>query len=519
MSAVAAGVGPVGPGRNPAPIPAGFAERLAGDIGKSEAEALLLALERPPLTGLRVRSQDGPVSALLAKLGWQGSVLPWSPAGARLEEIPGPDREGADPTRHPATVHPWQDAGAYYLQDPSAMGVVPVLDPRPGERILDLAAAPGGKSTYIADLLGGTGLLWSHDVEPRRVDSLVGNLERWGAANTVVSQGSLKVLAPLRGWFDRVLLDAPCSGEGLFRKSEAARRLWSPARVAEFTKLQAELLDAAVELLRPGGVLVYSTCTFGTAENEGQVSALLARRADLEPEAITVSGADPGLDITGSPTGLEQACARWWPHRQTGEGHFVARLRRRAGAGNRQARANKHPQTVGAAKERRTRPAKGHGKRAESGGFGESVTRADLADFAAFAAAVLGDTSSAAADTLGRHEGRLRRYRDQLWLVPTAAELRGITPRRAGAPLGYLRRGRFEPHHALSRLLADNGASVSRLDLDLEDPRLGAYLHGEPLQATVPDGWLLVRAAGLALGWSKAKGGELNNHFPRGLRH
>lgn len=485
-------------------MPAGFSERLAAELGAAEAAAVVAALELPPRDGLRVRRKDGPVLSLLERLGWEGEPLPWSPEGALLTGAPGGEQ------RHPATLHPWQDAGAYYLQDPSAMGVVPVLDPRPGDRILDLAAAPGGKSTYIADRLAGSGLLWSHDLDAGRVDSLVGNLERWGVDNAVVSHGPVERLQPLAGTFDAVLLDAPCSGEGLFRKSASARRLWSPQRVEEFARLQAGLLDAASTLLRPGGVLVYATCTFSVAENEGQVAALLGRRDDLFPEPIDVAGASSGLSVAGAPARLAEACARWWPHLHPGDGHFVARLRRDVDAVPRSPQPSDVLTRARSAKRRHTTGRKG---RASPVVLGAPASRVEREALAGFTSDLLGAPWPEEADR------ELVSHNDQLWSVPRTAELRGVTPRRVGLPLGTVRKGRFEPHHAFSRRLPGDGATARRLDLGLDDPRLAAYLRGETLAAEVADGWLVVRAAGLPLGWAKAKRGELNNRYPRGLRH
>lgn len=475
------------------PVPTALEGRLRRDLGDHDAEALLEALSDPPLTGLRVRMRDGPVQELTQRLGWSSKPVPWSQEGVVLEAP-------ADGLRHPATRHPWQEAGVYYLQDPSAMGVVPVLDPQPGERVLDLAAAPGGKSSYIADRMAAQGqrtqgLLWSHDADARRVDALVSNLERWGAIDTVVSQGPVALLAPLRGTFDRVLLDAPCSGEGMFRKSAAARALWSAERVAGFASLQDRLLDQALDLLRPGGVLVYATCTFAGDEDEGAIARLLARRGDVAPEAIDVRGASPALLPAGAPAELAAACARWWPHRQLGEGHFVARLRRL------EASVAEEAQEDGLWSATR---------RGGTGAWGEPLAPADLASYRAFAEAVLGGTPE-----LG---GRLRRQGEWLSAIPEALPDTGLRLRRSGVQLGRLGKGRFEPHHALSRLLPASGGGAARLDLGLDDERLAAYLRGEAISAKVEDGWLLLRAEGKPIGWAKAKGGELNNHYPKGLR-
>ncbi len=468
------------------------------DLGPDDGARLLDALGEAPGTGLRVNSRFGSVTALLTVLGWQASTVPWSPEGvllhpdgagdvaARLTQDVG--RAGADDepaSRHPAGRHPLHDAGAYYVQDPSAMGVVPVLDPQPGERVLDLAAAPGGKSTYIADRMAGSGLLWSHDVDATRAGALVGNLERWGAQSVVVSHGPTSRLAPLHGTFDRVLLDAPCSGEGMFRKSRAARELWSPRRVTEFAEAQARLLDEAADLLAPGGVLVYSTCTFGPLENESAVGALLERRSDLSPFPFTAAGASGGLEPYATDAGLVGACARWWPHLQSGEGHFVARLLKEPDA--------QRPQ-------RRDPKAAAHGS---------EPSRAESDAYAAFCEESLGSCPP---------RGRLVRFGEWLHLVPDAWLPEGIAPRRVGAPVGRVSGARFTPHHALSRLLPSHGEHAVTADLSLDDPRVDAYRAGAVIEADVPDGWLVVRVGGYPLGWAKAKSGVLNNQYPKGLR-
>lgn len=470
-------------GARVAGLPSAFVERVLADLGPSDGEALLASLQGPPRLGLRINSRMGGVLDVVQRRGWRALTLPWTAEGVVLEPA----------WEHLATSHPWHDAGAYYLQDPAAMGVVPILDPLPGERVLDLAAAPGGKSTYIADRLAGTGLLWSHDVDKARVGALVGNLERWGAANTVVSHGPVDRLAALHGTFDRVLLDAPCSGEGMFRKSRAAVDLWSPGRVAWFVATQARLLDAAVEFLRPGGVLVYSTCTFGADENEGAVAGLLARREDVAAEDFRVMGASGGLLGTEASAALDGAVARWWPHRQAGEGHFVARLR-------------KADDSTGARVPRRQRP---------DPLPGAAPTAGELA--------VLTDFYSETLGAAPLPPGAVRRFGD--WLhalpgvdLPEGVGVAGLQPRRIGTPLGRLTGTRFEPHHALSRRLEGHGDLGAHVDLDAADPRVAAYLRGETITAAAGDGWVVVRVAGLPLGWAKAKHGELNNHYPKGLR-
>jgi len=490
------------------PLPAAFLDRLRSQLGASEAASLARALAAPATQGLRVNPRHGRVQDLLERRGWRASPVPWCPEGVVLAADGRPDR-------HPAGRHPWHDGGAYYLQEPSAMGVVPLLDPRPGDLVLDLAAAPGGKATHIAGRLGGSGLLWAHDATPTRADALVANLERWGASEAVVSQGDPSRLRVLADRFDRVLVDAPCSGEGMFRKSDAARTRWSPDRLRACSLLQAALLDLAADLVRPGGVLVYATCTFAPEEDEAAVEALLERRHDLKLDDLDATGLRPPGSSPGFGA-LASGCVRWWPHRAPGEGHFAARLRRlglpargggRARATEARAPLRAHAHPVG----RRA----GTGRRRTPNGPDARPPRADeRTAWRAFADTVLGG------DPLPEHE--LRVEGERLLAVPPAAAALPRAGRRPGLPLGRVatgRRGaRFEPHHALSRVLPDRGEGAARLDLATDDPNVAAYLMGSPLSSTGIDGWALVRAEGVPLGWVKGHRGGCNNHYPRGLR-
>jgi 16S rRNA C967 or C1407 C5-methylase (RsmB/RsmF family)/NOL1/NOP2/fmu family ribosome biogenesis protein len=474
------------------PLPAAFLARIRHQLGQEEAASLAAALVAPSDQGLRANPRHGAALTLVRRRGWDAVALPWCPEGVVLAR-------GAT-ERHAAGRHAWHEGGAYYLQDPAAMGVVPLLDPRPGELVLDLAAAPGGKATHIAGRLGDRGLLWAHDATPARADALVANLERWGASVAVVSQGDARALAPLAGRFDRVLVDAPCSGEGMFRKSDAARARWSTHRVEACAALQAGLLDLAADLLRPGGVLVYATCTFAPEEDEAVVAALLRRRPDLNLDDLDDLGLRPSPPSRPGAGPVGVASARWWPHLGPGDGHFAARLRRDPSV------------HVGAA-------ATGSAPRRAGRGGGHPASRpatlAERATWRAFADGVLGG------DPLPAHV--LRLSGDRLIAFPEAALALDAPWRSAGVPLGRLatRRGgstRFEPHHALSRVLPARGASAAGVDLADGDPRVHDYLRGGALVAAGVEGWGLVRADGVPLGWAKGSRGELNNHYPRGLR-
>ena len=246
-------------------LPDAFIRRMRGLLGP-EADAFFASYDLPRAVG--VRFHKGPDRT---DLPFVLDPVPWAAHGYYY-----------DPAARPG-LHPWHDAGVYYLQEPSAMAPAALLDPQPGERVLDLCAAPGGKSTQLARAMEGRGILVCNEISPKRAKILSGNVERLGIANALVLNETPERLAErLPGWFDRVLVDAPCSGEGMFRKEEAALTDWSEDTVAMCAARQKSILEAAAKLLRPGGRLVYSTCTFAPEENEGVIEAFLQEH----PEAV-----------------------------------------------------------------------------------------------------------------------------------------------------------------------------------------------------------------------------------------
>src|SRR5438034_1324756 len=237
-------------------LPAPFVERAHALLG-AEAAEFLQALDKAPVAALRVNTLKTSVEAFRARAPWPLEPVPWCPSGFVVADDERPGQ------------HPYHAAGLYYLQEPTAMAVAESLGPAPGEWLLDLAAAPGGKSTHLLSLMRDTGLLVANEIEARRTAALAQNLERWGVRSAVVVNESPERLAGTwRATFDRVLLDAPCSGEGMFRKLEAARQAWSLEHVRGCSLRQARALDSAAQLVRPGGWLSYSTCTFAPEENE-----------------------------------------------------------------------------------------------------------------------------------------------------------------------------------------------------------------------------------------------------------
>lgn len=278
-------------------LPPEFVSRIRRQLG-DEADAFLHIYSRPAWRGLRLNTLK--ISGEDAVFGemqdrFRLKPVPWCPDGYYYAEETRPGR------------HPYHAAGLYYIQEPSAMSVVEWMAPEPGELVLDLAAAPGGKSAQIAARMKGKGLLVANEIHAGRAKILSENMERMGIAHSLVTSGTPDELAhrfPLA--FDRILLDAPCSGEGMFRKEPEAIAEWSPEQVERCAARQADILEKAASMLKPGGVLAYSTCTFAPEENERQIARFLERHAEFE--AVRT----------------EQI----WPHRNEGEGHFAAVLRK-----------------------------------------------------------------------------------------------------------------------------------------------------------------------------------------------
>ena len=297
------------------PLPSEFMQNIEEMLG-CEAPAFFASLEQPPTLALRINPARE--NALTAAEAFIDGPVPWARDSYYL-------RAGARPGAGIAHA-----AGAFYLQEASAMVSAAILDAQPGERVLDLCAAPGGKTTQIAAALAGEGLLISNEPEPARAKVLAANLERMGVRNATVTNAYPDALAARwPEYFDAVLCDAPCSGEGMFRREPDSRAEWRSASPAGCAKRQAEILDRAAELLRPGGRLVYSTCTFNKSENEDTIAAFLARHPEFAPEDFSLPGAGAS----------EGGCIRIWPHRQRGDGHFAAKLRKAGSAKRREAPA------------------------------------------------------------------------------------------------------------------------------------------------------------------------------------
>ncbi len=427
-------------------LPEAFLTRIQGQLGE-EYHDFLKSLDRPRAVALRFN----PLKGAQPELPFVGAPVPWEPRGFYY-----------DPQARPG-LHVFHEAGVYYLQEASAMAPVALLDPQPGEFICDLCAAPGGKTSQIAGRMLGEGFLLCNEINPKRAKILSRNMERMGVANALVTNEHPANLAErFAGMFDRVLVDAPCSGEGMFRKEEAAVTDWSQETVEMCARRQAEILHSAARLVRPGGRLVYSTCTFAPEEDEGAVAAFLENHPDFQPESFEtpwfVSGA--------------QGSHRMWPHKLLGEGHFAAVLRKNGD-------------------EPRETQAVSGGKLPK-----------EWLDFAK----QMGISLPA---------GRPVQFGQSLFWAPEGMpELNRLKVERPGLELGIVKKGRFEPAHALALWL---GSCENQESFPPESEEMKRYLHGDVVPSE-KRGWCLVKAGAYSIGWAKGDGRVLKNHYPKGLR-
>jgi len=473
-----------------------------------EAEAFFAALQQERAYSLRINPLKIDVGAWLARSPFPLEPVPWCPTGFYYSSDVRPGK------------HPYHMAGLYYIQEPSAMAPVEMLEVRPGETVLDLAAAPGGKTTQLGAALRGEGLLVANEIHPKRAAVLVENVERFGIRNAVLTNERPERLAErFPSFFDKILVDAPCSGEGMFRKDAEMVMEWSPRTVLHFARIQDAVLDEAAKMLKPGGKLVYSTCTFAPEEDEGTIARFLERHPNFElvrhPLAAQFS---PGMPRWVDGPACLADCVRIWPHRVRGEGHFVALLTKTGedGAGSHKGKP--------AAAGRRT-SARRAGSSAAS-----STRREAWRLWEEFAAQTLHpDTAEAAALRGTVLPDRLHVRQDQLYLLPASVDedvlsrLAGLRILRPGLLVGTLKKNRLEPAHALAMALPAKAVKQAvELALDGEAPLAALrYLRGEtlPLEDAVRlSGWLLVTVGGFPLGWGKASDGLIKNHYPKGLR-
>jgi NOL1/NOP2/sun family putative RNA methylase len=381
--------------------------------------------------------------------------------------------------------NPLYHAGLYYIQEPSAMFPAQVLPVEDGDFILDMCAAPGGKSTALAAKLKGTGLLVSNDISASRAKALLKNIEASGVRNSIVlTEDPKNLAAPFEGYFDKILIDAPCSGEGMFRKEPSMMKAWEKNGPDFFAKLQREIVDSGIRMLKAGGMMVYSTCTFSVEENEGTLKYILDNYPEMHvvPIEQTGDGLMPGHpEWVDGPEEIGYA-RRLWPHHLQGEGHFTALLKKDEG-----------PSPM--------RPVD------DAGGL-----KALPEEFARFL--------KEGGVRLTFEPERLRIQGDHLSYLPENSPPLGKLRRmRTGWYLGDIKKKRFEPSGFFARGLEPSECD-HWIDLELDDARVIKYLKCETLDvsAKLPNGWYIVGVCGHSLGWGKVSGGTLKNKYPSGWR-
>lgn len=452
-------------------LPDAFKDKYRRLMGTAEANALFDAMNGQAVSGWRAN----PLKVGLPQLANESEAVP----GVENGYFGKVDGHSLDHV-----------TGWVYSQEPSAMNVGQVLAPQPGERVLDLCAAPGGKSTQIVALMKNKGLLVANEIFRKRAKILAENLERWGAKNTLVTNESPdKLEKRFAHYFDRVLVDAPCSGEGMFRKEPAGIEYWNPDYPAECANRQRKILVSAMNMLKPGGVLVYSTCTFAPEEDEQNAAWLLTTYQGLRIETVQkVAGMDDGRPEWADGNQELKKAIRIFPHHYRGEGHFIARFRL----------ANTGAVTAKKYKRRNKRQNKSN-----------AVGRDERQYFAQWTDKVMPDYQV----------NKLVKLGAQLYDLPngidTIDDLKVISP---GLHLGTLKKRRFEPSLALA--LASNGSDVKR-KLEITEDQWRHYVHGETIKindVTGGNGWYLLICNQHSCGFGKLVGTTLKNFFPKGLR-
>ena len=455
-----------------------FLERMQNMLG-DEYEDFIKNYEAPRTYGLRVNTAKISCEEFEKIVPFPVTPIPWIPNGYFYPEDVRP------------SFCPLYQAGLYYLQEPSAMTPVSCLPVTPGENVLDLCAAPGGKATALGAMLNGSGLLVANDISSSRTRALLRNVELFGITNAFVTNETpahLKDRFP--EFFHKILLDAPCSGEGMFRKEDALARDWTPEKSEELSVLQKELILQAADMLRPGGQLLYSTCTFAPNENEEVVSYLLENRPDMElMELPAYEGFAPGVPAWGNGDPVLSRCVHLFPHKMQGEGHFMALFRK-------------------------------EGRTDLIGQFSYAKPDPDTRKWLELFFQEIG------LKTLGGQPfdwNRVETRKDKVYYLPlVTGDFRGLTCLRNGLYLGDLKKNRFEPSEPFALALR-KGDADGIISLSVNDQRLTRYLKGETLniepgEAAHAKGWHLLCVDGYPLGFGKLVGQTFKNKYPAGWR-
>ncbi|WP_313539766.1 RsmB/NOP family class I SAM-dependent RNA methyltransferase [Enterococcus sp.] len=448
-------------------LPISFIEKYQHLLGE-EAAAFFAALTSGyPVKGFRLNIAKPQAEAMLAKYGPAHEKAPYAP-NAYIGEVKGK-----------SLLH---QAGYVYSQEPSAMIVAAIADAHPGERVLDLCAAPGGKSTQLASQLQGAGLLVSNEIFPKRAKILAENIERWGFANVVVTNHAPNELSRhFPQFFDKIIVDAPCSGEGMFRKDPVAVAEWHSGAPEQCANRQQAILIEAVKMLKPGGQLIYSTCTFAPEENEAIISWLV-ENYPFVIQPIAMPNVAHGRPEWGHAADIDKT-VRLWPHLNQGEGHFAAKLHYQGEAKSIKQKKGKHKEALPKLEQE---------------------------------ASKLWETFQATFPYLPFDEGTLHMLGDQLWLVPkTLPSLQGLKVMRPGLHLGTMKKHRIEPSYAVA-LAFLAGSQGPTLPITIQQWK--QYVAGETISVPGNAGWVILQVDEVPVGIGKQVQGIVKNFFPKGLR-
>lgn len=492
-------------------LPHEFEEKMRG-ILKEEFDDFRAGYELPRKFALRLNRDKISKERFQEIAPFALTPIPWIDNGFYYGSEDRPSR------------HPFYYAGLYYLQEPSAMTPANILPVNPGERVLDLCAAPGGKTTELGAKLHGKGFLAANDISAPRTKALLKNVEVFGIPNSLIlNEVPAKIAELFPEFFDKILVDAPCSGEGMFRKDPDTAKAWKPQKPIECAKIQKEIILQAAKMLRPGGMLLYSTCTFSPEENEQMMAFLLKERPDFRivpledryegfgegrPDLLSEEwcpeelwGKDEFASLTGEQKASLKDCVRIWPHRMGGEGHFLALLKRDGGAEEAVSSIIESSQSEIAVKSSKK---KKNNRLAEK----PRASQNELEGFWEFAKDLHTEWD------LSRVEVR----KGQVYYVPEeSAKVRGLIFLRNGLYLGELKKDRFEPSQALAASLKKEEYTHT-IDLKQDDERIIRYLKGETIEiqseeAAQEKGWQLLCVEGCPLGWGKLVNGLLKNKF------
>ena len=448
------------------------------DLLGDDFDAFEKSMSQPAFKGVRVNTLKAKSDSFLELLPFNVKKTPFFKDGYYIE----------DKVEHIGS-HPLHHAGAIYMQEPSAMSAVSMLNVQKGDKVLDLCAAPGSKTTQIAQLLQGTGLLWSNEIVRNRASILVSNLERCGVKNSVVSSNSPENLCPeLSGFFDKILVDAPCSGEGMFRKDENAKDEWSQEHVESCAVRQLHILNSAKVCLKAGGELVYSTCTYSVEENEGVVQKFLEQNPEFE---LVDSGEAFGRNT------LEFA-KRIFPM-DGGEGHFAAKFRKNYTPENEQPLSKDKKKSKG--KKRDAKPVLQKAGKEAYDFLNKIFDEEEYKNLYTVSDKVYALTDS------------------MVELLEYNLDFKKLCVIKMGVEVLENLGRRYEPlHNAFTACNKDSAKNV--LNLDINDEKLYKFLHGEEISVDSSlKGYTLVCVNDIPLSFGKCSGSVLKNKYPKGLRN